>query len=161
MNYFMRNKSPERASRGFTLIEIMIVIAIIGLLASLAVPNFLRVRMNANEESIRADLRTFSTSNESYRAIHVPPIYAPDIPDLINDRYLDSTWLNPGNKHGYTFIYKRGDPGTSYSLEAGPLMPGVTGVRFYCVDATGVIVLASETGLGTDTGCTGGTPVGS
>lgn len=160
MNRSMREGSPKVASGGFTLVEIMIVIAIIAVLASLAAPNFLRVKMNANEESIRADLRTFSTSNESFRAVHVPPLYAQDIPELINGNYLDSSWLNPGNKHGYIFTYKRGDPGAAYSLEAGPLIPGVTGARFYCVDATGVIVLDSAAGLGTETGCVGGAPVG-
>jgi len=156
----MRAIASKGDPGGFTLIEIVIVIAIIGILVVIAAPNFLRIKMNANEDIIRADLRTFSTSNESFRAIHVPPSYAQNIPELINDNYLDSTWLNPGSKHGYNFVYQRDVPGLAYSLEADPLVANVTGARYYCVDATGVIVSGNVAGLGTPTGCVGGTPVG-
>ena len=160
MKHPMKAMHPKSNPEGFTLVEIMIVIAIMGILVAIAAPNFLRIKMNANEDIIRADLRTFSTSNESFRAIHVPPSYAQNIPELINDNYLDSTWLNPGNKHGYNFLYQRDVPGLAYSLEADPLVANVTGARFYCVDATGVIVSGNAAGLGTATGCVGGSPVG-
>lgn len=137
------------------------MIAIVGLLAALAIPNFLRIKMNANEEVVRSDLRAFSTSNESFRSVHVPPTYAQDIAELIDRGYLDSSWLNPGNKHGYVFTYFRDVSGANYSLEAGPLTVGVTGAKFYCLDATGLLVSDSAAGLGTETGCVGGVPVGS
>lgn len=149
-----------REDQGFTLIEIVIVVAIIGILVMIGIPNFLRIRMNANDNTIRSDLRTFSTSNESFRSVHVPPVYAQDIPELINSNYLDSTWLNPGNKHGYNFIYARDAVGSTYSLEADPLILGVTGLNYYCVDQSGVIVVGAAAGLGAVTGCVGGTPVG-
>ncbi len=152
--------NPKRSEQAFTLVEILVVVFIIGLLAAIAAPNFIRMRLNANENVIRSNLRTFSTSNESYRALQNPPVYAPDIPALINQNYLDSTWLNPGNKHGYSFVYTLDGTGALYSLEADVLTPNVTGTNFYCVDQSGVIVSGSAAGLGTATGCVGGTPIG-
>ncbi|HOW59992.1 MAG TPA: type II secretion system protein [Candidatus Omnitrophota bacterium] len=146
--------------RGFTLVEIMIVVAILGLLVALALPNFLRMRLDANESLIREDLRIFSTANESYRSMRNPPSYAADIQTLITQNYLDNTWLNPGNKHGYNFVYTVNPNGAVYSVEADVLNFNVSGIHYYCVDQSGVIVMGNAAGLGTVNGCVGGTPIG-
>ena len=147
--------------KGFTLIEIMIVVAIIGLLVAVAIPNFMRVRMNVNEGAVRADLRAFSTACESFRSFLNPPSYPADVNTLVNQSYLTNAWLNAGGKDGYAFVYAVAANRASYAIEADPATPGTTGVHFYCVDQSGVLVTGAAAGLATQTGCVGGTPVGS
>ncbi|HDN86584.1 MAG TPA: type II secretion system protein, partial [Candidatus Omnitrophica bacterium] len=67
--------------KGFTLVEIMIVVAIIALLAAIAIPNLLRARITANESAAQANLRTISTALENYAAANNGS-YATDESDL-------------------------------------------------------------------------------
>ncbi len=127
-----------RSKKGFTLVEIMIVVAIIVLLAAIAIPNLLRARLSANEATAIAAMRTLSTAMESYRAAQSPPAYPGALSSLSNATppYIDSV-LGSGNKSGYTFTPAGG--GTTFSVVATPQTPNVTGVRTFFVDQSGVV----------------------
>jgi len=82
----------KRSERGFTLVEIMIVVAIIALLAAIAIPNILRGRTSANEAAAIGNIRALVTSMEMYRSV--------------NNRYpQDENWNN-----GATGMYPAGAP---------------------------------------------------
>ena len=127
-----------RRKKGFTLVEIMIVVAIIVLLAAIAIPNLLRARLSANEATTIAAMRTLSTAMEGYRAAQSPPAYPANLTDLnaSNPPYIDSV-LASGNKSGYTFTL--GGGGNVYTVTAAPQTANVTGVRNFFVDQSGVV----------------------
>ena len=129
--------------KGFTLVEIMIVVAIIVLLAAIAIPNLLRARLSANEATAIAAMRTLSTAMESYRAAQSPPAYPTDLTDLnaSNPPYIDSV-LAGGNKSGYTFTL--GGGGNTYNVTANPQTANVTGVREFFVDQSGVVRVGND-----------------
>ncbi len=124
--------------KGFTLVEIMIVVAIIVLLAAIAIPNLLRARLSANEATAIAAMRTISTAAESYRAAQSPPAYPGNLSLLssANPPYID-TVLGAGNKSGYTFSWA--GSGNTFGVTAAPQTANVTGVRSFFVDQSGVV----------------------
>jgi prepilin-type N-terminal cleavage/methylation domain-containing protein len=133
-----------RSRKGFTLVEIMIVVAIIVLLAAIAIPNLLRARLSANEATAIAAMRTLSTAMESYRAAQSPPAYPAALTSLnaSNPPYIDSV-LAGGNKSGYTFTLSGG--GNTYGIVATPQSENVTGVRSFFVDQSGVVRVGNST----------------
>ena len=137
----MRNKQ-----KGFSLIELLIVVAIILIIAAIAIPNLLRSKMAANEASAVASLRTLNTSIVAYSTTYTndPPTLASmgcptgcavgsTTADLI-----DSV-LATGIKSGYTIVYTPGAaPITTYTITATPTSAS-TGLRNFYTDQSGVI----------------------
>ncbi len=127
--------------RGFTLIEVMITVAIIALLAAVAIPNLLRAKHNANEAAAIASLRTISTAEESFRTSQTPNTYgtlAQMSMPVSNPPFIDSN-LASGTKQGYTFVISNLSADT-FTCTAAPVRPGTTGTRVFSVDETGVVM---------------------
>jgi len=134
--------------RGFTLVEIMIVVAIIALLAAIAIPSFLRARLNANESAAVSALHTISTAAQSYRSVN--PKYPGALTSLssANPPYIDSV-LGSGTKQGYNF-YLEGYTYT-FSATARPVTYQRTGVRSFYVDESGIIRYTTANASATST----------
>lgn len=123
-----------RREEGFTLIELMIVVAIIAIIAAIAIPSLLNARKAGNEASAISSLRTLSTVNEQYRTRF--QAYAVNLSALETAGYIDSV-LGAGEKSGYSFDYTK--TGSTWSCKADPVSQGNDGDRHFFVDHSAVI----------------------
>jgi len=130
---------------GFTLPEILIVVGILITLAALGIPNLIRARMNANEASAIASVRTLVTAAHNWRAAN--PSYPTDEAVLAgaNPPYIDSV-LGSGLKQGYSFSLA--GAASSFTVTATPVTVTVTGNRYLFADESGVV--RANTGAAAD-----------
>ncbi len=123
-----------KRQQGFTLIELMIVVAIIAIVAAIAIPSLLNSRKSGNEASAIRSLRTFTSVNEQYRTRF--STYGTSLANICAAGYIDSV-LGVGTKSGYTFTYTGAV--NTWSVAGSPATAGTTGDRYFFVDQTGVI----------------------
>lgn len=139
--------------KGFSLIELLIVVAIILIIAAIAIPNLLRSRIAANQASAIGSLRTMNTAEESYSTTFSmgysstllqlgPP--APGSSATASAAGLLDSVLAAGVKSGYNFTYAPQTPDAQgkymgYTVNANPAQVGVTGTAYYYTDNSYVI----------------------
>ena len=115
----------KRSARGFTLIELMMVVAIIGLLAALAVPNFKKFTCRARSGEAKVMLKHISTAQESYLAEH--DIYASDagqIPPVL------AAAVSPGADAKYDFSVPTGTDAAYVAVATGKATGSQVGDRW-------------------------------
>ncbi len=155
-------------SQGFSLIELLIVVAIILIIAAIAIPNFMRSRVAANQASAVGSLRTLNTAEFTYSATYnkgysstlgyLGPPAAGAAADITHSGIIDSVLSGSASgglgamtstKSGYLFTYSPGPlingEISSYTIIAAPTSQGTSGTNSYFVDQTGVVRQNSTT----------------
>jgi type IV pilus assembly protein PilA len=164
-----------RKQKGFSLIELLIVVAIILIIAAIAIPNLLRARMAANESSAVASVRTVNTAEVTYNSTYPTVGFAPALtnlggnlgaactPSTATACLVDAVLSNNGNpansgKSGYKFTTGTGTVSggvnVGYTVNAVPITINQTGIRGFCAEEDGVVRVdpagvcsTSETGI--------------
>jgi prepilin-type N-terminal cleavage/methylation domain-containing protein len=145
----------KKNQKGFSLIELLIVVAIILIIAAIAIPNLLRSRMAANEASAVGSIRSINTAAVTYSSTYPNVGYPASLAVLkpaaaagsgASD-LIDSV-LAGGTKSGYQFLLTGGGgtPSTGYSVTGDPVSPNTSGTRGFYSDQSGVIRYASASG---------------
>src|SRR5271156_1044440 len=134
-----------RRSNGFTLIEMVIVVAIILIIMAIAVPSFLQSRIAANESAAAATIRTLNSAQISYNSAYPTIGFAStllslggsctgsNLPTSSSACLIDQD-LQTGTRSGYTYVLTNvsGTPNGNYNFIGAPIMAGYSGNRSFC-----------------------------
>ena len=141
------------ARRGFSLIELLIVVAVILTIAAIAIPNFIQSKIRANEAAAVQNMRNITTGEVVYSTTYGigfsstfaklgPPPGGSLFMDANNAGLIDDV-LAAGTKAGYQYSYLAsaavGGMVSAYTITASPVNPGMTGQRYFFTDQSGVI----------------------
>jgi prepilin-type N-terminal cleavage/methylation domain-containing protein len=144
----MRVKNEMRKQKGFSLIELLIVVAIILIIAAIAIPNLLRARMAANESAAASSIRTINTAEVSYITAYptvgysatlaalgaggASPCVASSATACLIDDNLAVAGAAATGKSGYQYAETVGASPNQYETAAWPVSQNSSGTKTFC-----------------------------